>query len=248
MGSPCLPSPLPVAPPLSPFPTPPRQMEPAPSVRPPRQHSPHLPPPYAQGLACGRCLLGDSEDWLGSDGWELSHVSLRLPQSPPGSPCLVTAALALADCPVPGLDLKSPEGSSQPCVWPLPCPMAWLWVWQASAGEAWGPQGGVWSHVCVCVCERDLGGSENSEGWEPESLWGWMGPKRRGQRMLSEPGCLCARPREWGCLGGPGTEGLWAEQVQSGGVCTGKPALSCWEAALKRQPAPGPTACFAVWG
>ena len=151
MGSPCLPSPLPVAPPLSPFPTPPRQMEPAPSVRPPRQHSPHLPPPYAQGLACGRCLLGDSEDWLGSDGWELSHVSLRLPQSPPGSPCLVTAALALADCPVPGLDLKSPEGSSQPCVWPLPCPMAWLWVWQASAGEAWGvglgpPPGLRWAH------------------------------------------------------------------------------------------------------
>lgn len=68
----------------------------------------------------------------------------------------------------------------------------------------------------TCVCERDLGGSENSEGWEPESLWGWMGPKRRGQRMPSEPGCLCARPQDWRCLGGPGTEGLWAEQVQSG--------------------------------
>ena len=179
-------------------------MEPAPSVHPPRHHLPHLPPPYAQGLACGLCPMGDCEHWLGSDGWGLSgnsHVSLSLPQSPPRSPYLVTVALALADCPVPELDLKSPEGSSQPCMWPPPCPMAWLWVWQAGSGQAWGAPGKcVGSRVCVCVCvcvcvrerERDLGGSENSEGWELESLWGWMGPRRRGQRRLSEPGCLSA--------------------------------------------------------
>lgn len=67
------------------------------------------------------------------------------------------------------------------------------------AGQRWTGMGApgrcVESRVCVCVCERDLGGSENSEGWEPESLWGWMGPKRRGQRMPSEPGCLCAWPQ-----------------------------------------------------
>lgn len=59
----------------------------------------------------------------------------------------------------------------------------------------------MWGHVCVCVCERDLGGSENSEAWELDSLWGWMGPRRKGQRMLSEPGFLSA--------GGGGREVSW---------------------------------------
>ena len=63
----------------------------------------------------------------------------------------------------------------------------WLWTGVGGPREVCGV-----TCVCVCVRERDLGGSENSEGWELESLWGWMGPRRRGQRRLSEPGCLSA--------------------------------------------------------
>ena len=69
----------------------------------------------------------------------------------------------------------------------------WLWTGVGGPREVCGV-----TCVCVCVCvcvrerERELGGSENSEGWELESLWGWMGPRRRGQRRLSEPGCLSA--------------------------------------------------------
>lgn len=72
------------------------------------------------------------------------------------------------------------------------------------AGRRWTAVGGpreVCGVTCACVCERDLGGSENSEGWELESLWGWMGPRRKGQRMLSEPGFLSA--------GGGGREVFW---------------------------------------
>lgn len=186
-------------------------------------------------------------------GWgaRLGAVS-RQPETasePSRSPCLVTAALALADCPVPGLDLKSLEGSSQPCVWPPPCPMAWLWVWQANAGQAWGPQGGVWSHVCVCVCVRGIwvvqrtprGGSRRAsgDGWD----------QRGGGRGCRVSLGVCVRGRSsGGVLGARGLRACGQSKCRVGSVCTGKPALSCWEAALKRQPTPGPTACFAVWG
>lgn len=159
------------------LPDPARWSQPPPCSHPDTTHfiCPH---PTPKGLARGCCPMRDCEDWLGSDGWGLSensHVSLSLPQSPPRSLYLVTAGLALADCPVPGLDLKSPEGSSQPCVWPPPCPIAWLWVWQAGAGQPWGGPGRcVGSRVRVCVREiwvvqrTPRGGSwrASGDGWD----------------------------------------------------------------------------------
>lgn len=166
VGSPCPCLPFPVAHPCLHL-YPPCQMEPALCAVYPDNTTSSAPTPMPRGCMHA-CLLGDRRL-----GWEHCQgcltASLRLPRA--SQPCLVTAALALADCPVPGLDSKSLEGSSQLCVWPPPCPMAWLWVWQANAGQAWGPQEVcVESRVCVCVrgiwvVQRTLRGVGAGELW-----------------------------------------------------------------------------------
>ena len=130
--------------PLHPCPHPPSPpCRTGPAVHPPGHHLPHLPPCRARGLAGGRLPDGAFEV---TTGWAATARGfLKTPVSVQGAAADWATLRALAVPPTghsqsgPGrrppsqssADLRSPEGSSQPCIWPQPCPMAWLGVRQA---------------------------------------------------------------------------------------------------------------------
>lgn len=112
--------------------------------------------PLCPGASMWRCLLGDCEDWLGSTAGGCLTSASRASEALPRVPCLVLL-LWLWQTPRLGLDL-SLEGSSQPSACASAhCPWLGYGSWQMTWLVYQGPQGGVWSHMCVCVCERGFG-------------------------------------------------------------------------------------------